>query len=453
MSKATITKFKSGDRVVLIDYNVELPKGYIAAVDTKWIEKDEIKKGVVYTISEVSEDISNRDRVQSIRLKESANRLWLPSHCFKLLPTFKEGDKVRLVTTKSLFYDGSQEYIDKSRLKVGQTYTIDDVSNNGMDKWNNSFIYIQGHRYQHPIDCFELVTEETVPLPFLDPIPNPSVKNFKNSFGVTGSKHLIEAFKQEALAAGWFQQDKDGKCNSLVFSSTGKHSLKKNHFWYATFGTTTTTQFTLPEQWNEAIAYMSELEPVTVFRDKTWFKHSDGHVGYAFLEKGTPTISWAIKGNGCLVDKQEWYGQLNPFMTEISNKEAEKLLIEEAKKRGLVPGIYSQSVYNPIYDGILTDKYHVSSDGLWNSSRGYEVQLWEGRTSIWAEPRTKAVDITIAGYDCKVKGDRIHFGCQSYSKQDIVSYLKLFNSEVDATLTIYDVKITKQMLEQMLEQL
>jgi hypothetical protein len=86
-------------------------------------------------------------------------------------------------------------------------------------------------------------------------------KNFKNTFGVSGNKHLIEAFRQEALTAGWKMHEGGSKIDkeNLYFSSTGRYRLEKNHMWYAAGG-----KFKLPEQWDEAIACMKEEEAVDI---------------------------------------------------------------------------------------------------------------------------------------------------------------------------------------------
>lgn len=162
-------------------------------------------------------------------------------------PKFKKGDIVRLVKNTSGFYESASQYISDARLVVGTTYEVtSSIGNAGFGP--DTFVYLKGHQYCHAVDCFELVDVKSL--------------DFKNTFGVKGSPYLIEAFKQAALEEGWKLQGPNESTNpDLYFSSTGRASLKKNHFWYSNAGT---NMYNLPEQWDEAIACMKERVTIEV---------------------------------------------------------------------------------------------------------------------------------------------------------------------------------------------
>ena len=68
---------------------------------------------------------------------------------------YKTGVKVTLISTRSFFYDRAQYFIDCDGLKVGETYTVDKMTNNGIypGQW---FITTEEGQYHIPYDCFEL---------------------------------------------------------------------------------------------------------------------------------------------------------------------------------------------------------------------------------------------------------------------------------------------------------
>jgi hypothetical protein len=73
-------------------------------------------------------------------------------------PSFKVGDKVKLVTFKSNIYDRDC-FFKLDGLTVGEEYEITSIGHNGqLDKFGpNSFLDLKGKIYCHPRDCFELV--------------------------------------------------------------------------------------------------------------------------------------------------------------------------------------------------------------------------------------------------------------------------------------------------------
>jgi len=73
-----------------------------------------------------------------------------------MIPKFKVGDKVKLVTKHSKFYKNGSFYIDHDNLRFGEIYQVSRISNNGNLDWDSMFIIIKGNIYNHPVDCFEL---------------------------------------------------------------------------------------------------------------------------------------------------------------------------------------------------------------------------------------------------------------------------------------------------------
>lgn len=85
------------------------------------------------------------------------------------------------------------------------------------------------------------------------------MKNFKNTFGVTGTLALRKAFREELLALGWKQQGEDEieDVKYIYCSSNNEHSLEANHFWYPT--SADKNVYKLPEQYEEALKVASEV--------------------------------------------------------------------------------------------------------------------------------------------------------------------------------------------------
>ena len=61
--------------------------------------------------------------------------------------------------------------------------------------------------------------------------------------------------------------------------------------------------------------------------------------------------------------------------------------------------------------------------------------------------------VQIAGYEAKVEGGNIAFGCQQFTKEELQAICKLFNPEIDATIQIRGVDITNHMLARLIAKL
>lgn len=88
------------------------------------------------------------------------------------------------------------------------------------------------------------------------------VKNesFKNSFRVRGKLSLLKAFAEEAVKAGWKQQEATTLNEILYFNGRTKgQTLREGHFWGA--NSCTTAQYSLPLEWDQAIEAMTEKAP------------------------------------------------------------------------------------------------------------------------------------------------------------------------------------------------
>lgn len=101
------------------------------------------------------------------------------------------------------------------------------------------------------------------------------MKKFKNTFGIRcKNPHIIAALVETAKDLGWGDQtngvifNKDSHVGMWFCSdSTTDQALKANHFWFCNSINTRSTKntiYTLPAQWDEAIAAMSEVEEIKI---------------------------------------------------------------------------------------------------------------------------------------------------------------------------------------------
>lgn len=91
------------------------------------------------------------------------------------------------------------------------------------------------------------------------------MKQFKNTFSVTGTPKQLEAFCEWAEGIGWKKQDWDDY-PAIIFCGVngGRGDLEENHFW-RNYHVDMKLIFQLPTQWAEAMQAASEtVEPVII---------------------------------------------------------------------------------------------------------------------------------------------------------------------------------------------
>lgn len=88
-------------------------------------------------------------------------------------------------------------------------------------------------------------------------------------------------------------------------------------------------------------------------------------------------------------------------------------------------------------------------DGTWyNKFKEADV------LDLWFEPvYEEEKPINIRGYEAKRVGDEIKFGCKGFSREDLISYKKLFDSEIDGSITIDGQNINTEIIDKLLKML
>jgi hypothetical protein len=96
------------------------------------------------------------------------------------------------------------------------------------------------------------------------------MKEFKNTFAVTGTHKQLIAFAEWAASIGWAYQHRDGcEEHEILYFSTGERAnYPKNSCWLAI--SALVKVFTLPAQWAEAMKHASEVEEVRFEVDKKY---------------------------------------------------------------------------------------------------------------------------------------------------------------------------------------
>jgi hypothetical protein len=162
-----------------------------------WIKSDKIKRGTTYTVARIMEESSGS--VLRVEPEHGARGLYwirmdsfvpapvekpveapkpapkvpldLPkpiTHNEMCLSTFKAGDKVRFLASKTptSFYNEADYYTKQAGLKPTGVYTVKEVGvTNSMDaEFGKAYITLEDREFCHPYDCFELVKEEPKPV-------------------------------------------------------------------------------------------------------------------------------------------------------------------------------------------------------------------------------------------------------------------------------------------------
>lgn len=148
-----------------------------------WVKSEGLEPGITYKVTEVSQD--NYIKVSGPKAR---GIYWVSMKYFKVVKsesvkathneicasTFKVGDKVRFLAdkTSSSFYNEADYYAKQAGLKPTGIYTVSKVSkfNSTDTDFGKAYIRLEGHDYNHPYDCFELVKAEA-PKPVKAPKP------------------------------------------------------------------------------------------------------------------------------------------------------------------------------------------------------------------------------------------------------------------------------------------
>jgi len=105
-------------------------------------------------------------------------------------------------------------------------------------------------------------------------------------------------------------------------------------------------------------------------------------------------------------------------------------------------GSYKNNNYYP-----APGKYSSGKDINISYSFGYKLRR------ATKEEIEAAQSVKISGYTAEAVDGEIAFGCQRLTKQDLHTVEKLLNNEINASITIHNTKITKEIIQKLLNKL
>lgn len=133
-------------------------------------------------------------------------------------------------------------------------------------------------------------------------------------------------------------------------------------------------------------------------------------------------------------------------------------LIEAFKQAALEEGWKLQGpnkCINPDLYFCSTGTYALKKNHFWYCTAETNVynlpEQWNEAIACMKERVTIEVEnpIYIAGYKAEINGGKVAFGCQSYTLQDIQSYIKLYNKQVKGHIQINGEPVTLEQLNQL----
>ena len=131
---------------------------------------------------------------------------------------------------------------------------------------------------------------------------------------------------------------------------------------------------------------------------------------------------------------------------------AERACYEEEYKAGdWVVGWYCE----------LKEGYHknawqidrITGDYAYVKGTNHNTRVSNIKRKATQEEIKKAIVIEIGGKEAFVIKGNIAFGCQSFTKAELEAYLRLFNENINAKLTIHNVEITKELIQKLINKL
>lgn len=134
-----------------------------------------------------------------------------------------------------------------------------------------------------------------------------------------------------------------------------------------------------------------------------------------------------------------------------------KAAAEELKAAGFLSSSHVRESDNEIFVVVYTS---VLKANILNhrGSDTQETDVYDLETR-WVEFLTKAKEYlkpkltSIGGYQAKVQGNKVHFGCQSFTMTELKTVKKLLQPPVSATIGIKGMVITEKMIYEMISAL
>ena len=304
-----------------------------------------------------------------------------------------------------------------------------------------------------------------------------------NKFVVhSDNKALINAFYDTCVGLGmpvdeeWNIEYKDDSYAKYICFEQGDKIQFHNHNCSAPI-------LNLPAQWNEALeaAKAIYLQPKYTGPWKVGDSLSESLLNHKSTVLWDYDMKWKY-GNfrlfiGDRTIKQIDYkdgkwaalisGTMDLWVEIASLPDLKQMELDEAVKqsglkigdKGVFEGLtYSTSIWD--YGATSTlfldsyESYEVSGFEYYNNkpcAKVIHTGESEGVKYYFTLDQFEAVQI--AGYEAKVEGGNIAFGCQQFTKEELQAICKLFNPWIDATIQIRGVDITNHMLARLIGKL
>ena len=299
---------------------------------------------------------------------------------------------------------------------------------------------------------------------------------YKNNFVVEGSKILIEAFSKHLDSLDGFRRDLDGDGTAIEVFGWNGYSTARSVYRISTKGVYALgmERFQLPEQWNEAVKFASELaEPE--FKMGQWL---DWYNNYETGKKQLYRI--------CSVTPErigiEWWSATD------GRKDSTTFTIDDARSRAVLATEIQIAEYMKVIANFLFphDEYFTSvrpyvkgevekrftlaksqavkegrrgssleyikdTDTLYSLGYGIHVLYEKG---IWATKRVEYKLPEISEYIGTVKGNILTYGCKSFHIPhvlDMINKIEYFNTQHASKVTSIEIdgkRISIKELEQ-----
>lgn len=240
----------------------------------------------------------------------------------------------------------------------------------------------------------------------------------KSIVATSKSKHVLDAFYKYLLDQG-FQEDskwnKQYTIDYILLSGTPYLHIeeKSKNLVFHNHDCSPSTVYNLPEQWNEAIEAFTKIKNTKEVSEES-IKKSGLKIGDRIFQNLSYHCSqWTDK---------EW-GVGNGFGDHGGYK------------------ISSFEVYTDCA-GTSKECAVVNSTGTYRQEIKYYFPLEQFKERV-----------EFKSYSAQVEGNTIAFGCQKFTKEEILAYKKLLNKEIGATIKIGNKEVTVEILEKLIKKL
>lgn len=233
------------------------------------------------------------------------------------------------------------------------------------------------------------------------------------------SKHVLDAFYKHLLDQGFQEDYKWNKEYNIDYIFQKKYTpylhirpkTKNLEFHIQDCGTSIV--YNLPEQWNEAIEAFTKVKNNKTVSEEL-IKKSGLKIGDIGIFAG---LDYHYGG----WTKDTWGSGKDFFDTD--------------------------SKYRLIAFEVYTDCVGTSKDCAVATRNG------DGDGKFYFPLEQFIETIQFKNYRSKVKGNTIAFGCQKFTKEELLAYKKLLNKEIGATIKIGNKEVTVEILDELIKKL